>query len=205
MKHYLKSKCFDSQKWFWKCNLQYGSRFVPTLMCWYPKPRCGSMPKPPFQPCSMIYSVHFAHLMEFLVGGTKMDCGENLICSEKSVKASEITDTWLFFKGIYANNIENIRGACHWPFMIKNWSSHYSDIIISTMASQITGVSIVYSIICSAADQRKHQSSASLAFVRGIHRWPVNSPHKGPVTRKFFFHLMTSSAGIALVGYILIG
>ena len=35
-------------------------------------------------------------------------------------------------------------------------------------------------------DQRKHQSSASLAFVRGIHRWPVNSPHKGPVTRKMF-------------------
>ena len=32
----------------------------------------------------------------------------------------------------------------------------------------------------------KHQSSASLAFVRGIHRWPVNSPHKGPVTRKMF-------------------
>ena len=36
------------------------------------------------------------------------------------------------------------------------------------------------------ADQRKHQSSASLAFVRGIHRWPVNSQHKGPVTRKMF-------------------
>ena len=36
------------------------------------------------------------------------------------------------------------------------------------------------------ADQRKHQSSASLAFVRGIHRWPVNSPHKRPVTRKMF-------------------
>ena len=36
------------------------------------------------------------------------------------------------------------------------------------------------------ADQRKHQSSASLAFVRGIHRWPVNSPHKRPVTRKIF-------------------
>ena len=35
-------------------------------------------------------------------------------------------------------------------------------------------------------DQRKHQSSASLAFVRGIQRWPVNSPHKGPVTRKMF-------------------
>ena len=35
-------------------------------------------------------------------------------------------------------------------------------------------------------DQRKHQSSASLAFVWGIHRWPVNSPHKWPVTRKMF-------------------
>ena len=38
----------------------------------------------------------------------------------------------------------------------------------------------------SDADQRKHQSSASLAFVRGIHRGPVNSPHKWPVTRKMF-------------------
>ena len=51
---------------------------------------------------------------------------------------------------------------------------------------QITGVSIVYSTVCSGADQRKHQSSASLAFVRGIHRRPVNSSHKGPVTRKMF-------------------
>ena len=43
---------------------------------------------------------------------------------------------------------------------------------------------IVYSTVYSDADQRKHQSSASLAFVWGIHRGPVNSPHKGPVTRK---------------------
>ena len=54
------------------------------------------------------------------------------------------------------------------------------------MASQITGVSIVCSAVCSGADQRKHQSSASLAFVKGIHRRPVDSPHKGPVTRKVF-------------------
>ena len=47
---------------------------------------------------------------------------------------------------------------------------HYSDVIMSTMASQITGVSIVCSAVCSGAHQRKHQSSASLAFVRGIHR-----------------------------------
>ena len=57
------------------------------------------------------------------------------------------------------------------------------------MASQITSLTIVCSTVYSSADQRKHQSPASLAFVREIHRWPVNSPHKGPVTRKMFpFH-----------------
>ena len=45
---------------------------------------------------------------------------------------------------------------------------------------------IVYSTVYSGPDQRKHQSSASLASVRGIHWWLVNSPHKGPVTRKMF-------------------
>ena len=65
-------------------------------------------------------------------------------------------------------------------------NAHYSDVIMITIASQFTDVSIVYSIVCSSADQRKHQNSRSLAFVRGIHRWPVNSPHKGPVTRKVF-------------------
>ena len=65
-------------------------------------------------------------------------------------------------------------------------SWHYSDVIMSTMASQITSLTIVYSNVYSGAHQRKHQSSASSAFVRGIHRWPVNSPNKGPVTRKMF-------------------
>ena len=63
---------------------------------------------------------------------------------------------------------------------------HYDDAIMSAIASQITSLTIVYSIVYSDADQRKHQSSASLAFVRGIHRVPVNSPHKWPVTRKMF-------------------
>ena len=52
-------------------------------------------------------------------------------------------------------------------------SIHYSDVIMSAMASQITGVSIVCSAFFSCADLRKHQSFASLAFVRGIHRRPV--------------------------------
>ena len=54
-------------------------------------------------------------------------------------------------------------------------------------ASQITSLTIIYSIVYSDADQtQKHQGSASLAFERGIHRGPVNSPHKWPVTRKMF-------------------
>ena len=82
---------------------------------------------------------------------------------------------------------------CGMPYIIHIFPiSHYGDVVISTIASQITSVSMVYSSVCSDADQRKHQSSASLAFVRGIHRWPVNSPHKGPVTRTCF-QLMTSS------------
>ena len=63
---------------------------------------------------------------------------------------------------------------------------HYDDVIMTTMASQITSLTIVYLIVYSGTDQIKHQSSASLAFVWGIHRGPVNSPHKGPVTRKMF-------------------
>ena len=54
------------------------------------------------------------------------------------------------------------------------------------IASQITSLTIVYSAVYSGAHQRKHQSSASLAFVQGIHRGAVNSPHKWPVTRKMF-------------------
>ena len=67
--------------------------------------------------------------------------------------------------------------ACH---------NHYGDVTMGTIASQITSLTIVYSTVQSGADQRKYQSSASLAFVRGIPRGPVNSPHKWPVTRKMF-------------------
>ena len=57
---------------------------------------------------------------------------------------------------------------------------------MSVMASQITNVMTVYPTVYSGTGQRKRQSSASGAFVRGIHRWTVNSPHKGPVTREMF-------------------
>ena len=63
---------------------------------------------------------------------------------------------------------------------------HYCNITMGAIAPQIISLTIVYSTIKSDADQRKHQNSASLAFVRGLHRGPVNSPHKWPVTRKMF-------------------
>ena len=99
------------------------------------------------------------------------------------------------------------RGGCNDKFVVtaactggdphrilrgSQWQSscHHDDLSIShhcdVMMSQITSLTIVYPTVYSDADQRKHQSSASLAFVRGIHWGPVNSPHKWPVTRKMF-------------------
>ena len=75
------------------------------------------------------------------------------------------------------------------PFVeteVPRVADHYNDVIMGVMEYQITSLTIVYSTVYSDADQRKHQSSALLAFVRGIHRWPVNSPHKWPVSRKMF-------------------
>ena len=63
---------------------------------------------------------------------------------------------------------------------------HYNDVIMGSITSQITSLTNVYSTVHSGADKKKHQSSASMAFVRGIHRGPVNSPHKWPVTNKMF-------------------
>ena len=77
----------------------------------------------------------------------------------------------------------NYSSHFYWP---ECMCFHYSDVKRSAMVSQIIGVSIVCSAICSGADQRKHQSSASLAFVRRIHRWPVDSHQKGAVTQMMF-------------------
>ena len=69
---------------------------------------------------------------------------------------------------------------------LENTANHYSDVIMGKKGSQITSLTIVYSTVYLSADLRKHQRSTPLTFVRGIHRGPVNSPHKGPVTRKMF-------------------
>ena len=82
--------------------------------------------------------------------------------------------------------------ASYETYLSSNWCvcfyfiAHYGDVIMGTMASQITSLIIVNSTFYSGADQSKQQSCASLAFVWGIHRGPVNSPHKWPVMRKMF-------------------
>ena len=95
---------------------------------------------------------------------------------------------WIFESGILDRISES--QPCDWmrgviqPSVLWIRPAHYIDVIMSAMTSQITGVSIVYSTVWSGVDQRKHQSSTSLAFVMGIHQWPGNSPHQAPVTRK---------------------
>ena len=71
-----------------------------------------------------------------------------------------------------------------WDIWCIRKRQHYSDVVMRALLFQITCVPIVCSTVFSGVDLRKHQSYASLAFVRGIHRWPMDSPHKGPVTQK---------------------
>ena len=85
------------------------------------------------------------------------------------------------FSSLIRSNAKKFNGA-----VALMQISHYGDVIMGEIASQITSLAIVYSTVYADVDQRKHQRSASLAFVRGIHRGPVNSPHKWPVTRKMF-------------------
>ena len=111
---------------------------------------------------------------------------ENTPFSRKWVRA--LIYAWIE-RGRFVNPYTTHMLNCHFQFfacfvcsffmssLSSNWR-HYGNVIMDAMASQITSLTIVYSTVYSGADQRKHQSSASLAFVRGIHRGSVNSPHK---------------------------
>ena len=92
---------------------------------------------------------------------------------------------WKNEQTIYSDQFSWMKSLVFW--LKFHWSLfHYDDVIMTMLASQITSLTVVYSIVYSGVNQRKHQSSASLAFVREIHRGPVNFPHKWPVTRKMF-------------------
>ena len=75
---------------------------------------------------------------------------------------------------------------------LQTFKVHYTDVIMTPMASQITSLTVVYSTIYWDKDQRKHQSSALLAFVWGIHRDRWIPRTKGQLCGKCF-HSMTSS------------
>ena len=92
----------------------------------------------------------------------------------------------LGLKSVYVKStLHHFIPSCHLRATRKKWSgrslvtgrrnpqSHYNDVIMDSIASQITSLTIVYSAVYLGANQRKHQSSASLAFVRGIHRSPA--------------------------------
>ena len=107
--------------------------------------------------------MHFTLIFLFQDGGSVMDC----------IHYDDTVTTQLSYNEGTAN-------------ILLPEVGHYDDVTMSLVASQITSLTIVYSTVYSGADLRKHQSSASLAFVRGIQQGPVNSPHKWPVTRKKF-------------------
>ena len=137
-----------------------------------------------------------------------------------------VSDMLLFMSRLPGNHTWNMFGETPWwRHQMETFSAllaicHYIDVTMTTMASQITSLTVVYSTVYSDADQRKHQSSQSPALcvgnspgphkgpvtrkmfpfddvimVRGIHRSPVNSPHRGQWREALMFSLMTSSNG----------
>ena len=93
---------------------------------------------------------------------------------------------WTLLSGVLTYHPSFKNSNDNKPFSAIIFRFHYNDITMGTIESQITSLTTVYSTVYSGANQRKHQSSTSLAFVRGINQGLVNSLHKGPVTRKMF-------------------
>ena len=122
-------------------------------------------------------------------------------CSDATMgaMASQITSLTIVYSTVYSGANQRkyqspaplafvpFNSPHRWPVTREMFPfGHYDDVIMTMLASQITSLTVVYSIVYSGVNQRKHQSSASLAFVREIHWGPVNFPHKWPVTRKMF-------------------
>ena len=116
-----------------------------------------------------------------------------LHCKRNRTTLDNIQYNWPFVLGIHRLLMISAHTWCSNMYMsqrhiytIITVCMHYSDVIIGEMASRITSLTIAISTVHLGANQRKHQRSASLAFVRGTHRWPENSSQKWPVTRKMF-------------------
>ena len=98
----------------------------------------------------------------------------------QTIVSASISICHYLFNFAPTSHLQNIGQTHH-----ARWRHSYN-VIMGAIASQITSLTIVYSTVYSDVDQRKHQSSASLAFVWEFTGRPVNSPHKWPVTRKMF-------------------
>ena len=95
-------------------------------------------------------------------------CIYNTIFIQYSIR---VLDLFEFFLNVIFVSKWHSKGCFNIKMLYFQYrNSHYADVIMIEMASQITSLTVVYSIVNSGADQSKHQSSASLAFVRGIHR-----------------------------------
>ena len=126
----------------------------------------------------MKYRIHMIYLIVYLNG-----CARSI----STVKCK----IWVFPMLMYTRDNAVLHQTIDTVMSIimtgpEYYTSHYSGVIMDAAASQITSLTTVNSTVYSSANQRKHQSTTLLAFVWGIHRWPVNSPHKWPVTRKMF-------------------
>ena len=209
MHHFLTEMCthvhISVTKWwivgygagtFWGCVQQFnceGSVYnliFKTLITHFTM-LCELIKRRPCHYCITIsYVCHFLHTFSYVWKAwlrlrtyhciIHSKCGIGFRLQLPGFTTSETHST----NNLWAHNPNPISKTTCYSHMTNNY--HYSDAIMSAIASQITGVSIVYLTGCSGADHRKHQSSAPLAFVTEIHRWPVNSPRKEPVTRKMF-------------------
>ena len=119
--------------------------------------------------CSVCVSVHCATFLSPC--NYTVYCYEHIVCIDSA---------------LFGALLDNLSVCIVYVYLLYFASIHYDDVIMTMLESQITSLTVVYSIVYSGVHQRKHQSSASLAFVREIHRGQVNFPHKWPVTRKMF-------------------
>ena len=144
-----------------------------------------------WHPCNLTENFSFLHFFQFYMTFWLMlldKYANNLLCLYYNISCVLLSlgTIQVFFiltiLGLYLSFWKNDARIISRERMIY----HYDDVIMTMLASQITSLTVVYSIVYSGVNQRKHQSSASLAFVREIHRGPMNFPHKWPVTRKMF-------------------
>ena len=128
--------------------------------------------------CCLVTPYGNMHLGQYWLGTKPLP--EPLLASQRKCSPGIIS------QGVIMKFVRDMCSDIKLLILLPNLPVHYGDVVMGTIATQITSLTVVYSTVYSDADQGKHQSSASLAFVWGIHRGPVNSPHKWPVTRKMF-------------------